>query len=151
INHEAQKNEIDDDRGGDKFVAKAHARQTSAAAVIFRDGLQFDAPPEIPVDLKVPLVPARVGGIAPAFFFEQLKDRAEQMMPIFPILAPINAASSTSFDLRLGGQMFARSDDRARGAFEMKPGEIARKSAHERLDESQHHNEQTRVYGVEFR
>jgi hypothetical protein len=39
--------------------------------VIFGDGLKRDAPPEIAVNLNVPVVPAAVGGIAPAFFLQQ--------------------------------------------------------------------------------
>src|SRR5438132_350023 len=46
--------------------------------------------------------------------------------------------------------MLARANNAARCAFEMEPGEIARKSAHQRLRESQTHDEQARRNGVEL-
>ena len=71
-------------------MTQANARQTLSSAVIFRDGLQHDAPPKISIDLNVPLVPTSVGGIAPAFFLQKLENRTEKMMSIVALFAPIN-------------------------------------------------------------
>src|SRR5712691_5586731 len=46
--------------------------------------------------------------------------------------------------------MFVRADHASRRAFEMEPGEVARKSPHEGLKKSQTHHEQTRRDGIEL-
>src|SRR5207244_11963049 len=73
IDQQTYCNQIKNDRGGDESAAKPNARQTFPAAVVFGDGLKCDAPPEIPIDLNVPLVPPAIGGIAPALFIQHLK------------------------------------------------------------------------------
>ena len=83
--------QIDDDRRGNEAVAEPHPRQAFRSAVILGHGLEDDAPEEIPVDLDVPFLPAGVGGVAPAFFFEQVKDRFKERVPLDAILAPIVA------------------------------------------------------------
>ena len=52
--------EIYDHGGGDEAIAKLDAGQAFRAAVIFGHGLQDDAPPEIPVNLDVPFLPAGI-------------------------------------------------------------------------------------------
>src|ERR1022692_3144969 len=47
--------------------------------------------------------------------------------------------------------MLASSDDVSWSAFEVQPGEITREAAHQRLDERQRHDQQTRVHGIELR
>ena len=44
-----------------KRYRSRRARQAFHSAVIFGNGLEHDAPPEISVDLDVPFVPPRVG------------------------------------------------------------------------------------------
>ncbi len=77
IDHQTYSNQIKNDRGGDEPAAKPNTGQTFPAAVVFGDGLKRYAPPEISVDLNVPLVPSAIGGIAPAFLIQQLKDGPE--------------------------------------------------------------------------
>src|ERR1017187_3577827 len=103
VNQNTQQDEVYDHGGGDKLVAKPDARQAFSVAVIFGDGLQLNAPPKVSVNLKVPLVPPTNGGRPPPFLLEELKNRAEKMVAIFPLLAPINSASSVSDNLCAGG------------------------------------------------
>src|SRR5205085_3928708 len=86
----------------------------------------------------------------PAFFFEHLKTRAEQMMAISSFFAPTNLAAQARAWFRVRGQMFVRANDVARCSLKMEPGKIARKSAHERLQKSQTHHEQACGDSVEF-
>src|SRR5438128_12210132 len=72
-------------------------------------------------------------------------------MTISAILAPKNPPPQAAARLCGGGQNFVCADNAARCAFKMEPGEIARKSAHERLEKSQTHHEQARGDGVELR
>src|ERR1051326_2017516 len=150
INYDAQRNEIEDRGGRDDSIPQSRARESFRAAVIFRHRLQDDAPPKVSVDLDVPFVPTSVDRVAPAFFFEQLKDRAEQMMTVASLIAPENAPAQASTEFRFGGQMFVRANDVARSAFEMEPREVTRKSANERLHESETHHEQTRRHRIEL-
>ena len=76
IHQETQRNEIEDDGGRDQTVAKPNTRQAFPVTVIFSNRLQRDAPPEISVNLNVPFIPPAIGRITPAFFIEQLEDRA---------------------------------------------------------------------------
>ena len=72
-------------------------------------------------------------------------------MPIFPLLAPINATPHVLARAALNGQLLVCSDDAARRALEMQPGKITRPTAHERLREGQKHDEQTRGDSIELR
>src|ERR1041384_8845671 len=126
INHDAQRNQIEDRRCRDDPIPQSRARETFRAAVIFRHRLQDDAPPKVSVNLDVPFVPTGIDRVAPAFFFEQLKDRAEQMMTVASLIAPENAPAQAPAEFRFGGQMFVRTNHIARGAFEMAPREVAR-------------------------
>ena len=74
--------QIHDDRCGDKTIAEPHPRQAFWPAVILGHGLEDDAPEEIPIDLDVPFLPAGVRGVAPAFLFEQVKDRFKERIPL---------------------------------------------------------------------
>ena len=116
--------------------------------MVFGDGLQHDAPPEIAIDLDVPFVPTGIAGIAPPLFFQHLKDRPEQMMPVFALFVPVNPSTRAPRSLRSPGQGFMRTNDAARGALKMQPGEVARPTAHQRLDGGQHHDEQARMHRV---
>ena len=93
VNQQAYRNQIENDHGNNHPVAKPHTGQTFSRTVIFGDGLKRDAPPEIAVDLNVPVVPAAVSGIAPAFFVEQPKYFAQEIMAVPPLLAPEYAAT----------------------------------------------------------
>ena len=118
--------------------------------MILGNGLKRNAPPEIAVDLNVPVVPAAVGGIAPAFFVEQPKYFAQKIMAIPPLLAPKYAATQATSRARKFGQMFVLPNDVCRCAFETKPGEIPGESAHERLRKREDHHQQARVHRVEL-
>src|SRR4029450_84644 len=96
INQQADRNQIEDDHRDNHPVAKPHTGQTLSRAVILGDGLKRDAPPEITVNLNVPLVPAAVGGIAPAFFVQQPKHFAQEIVAIPPLLAPKYAATEAA-------------------------------------------------------
>src|SRR5439155_26046314 len=150
VNHNAESKKTKNDSGSDEPVAQAHARQSLRGGVILGYGLENNAPPKVSIDLDVPLIPTSIDRVAPAFFFEQLKNRTEQVMTISAILAPKNAAPQAAARLCGAGQNFVCTDDAARCAFKMEPREIARKSAHERLEKSQTHHEQTRGDGVKL-
>src|SRR4029077_3289117 len=141
VNDNAQRNETDDYGCGNEPVAQPDAGQPFRAAVIFSDCLKRNAPPEVSVNLDVPFVPAGIDRVAPAFFLEQLENRAEQMVAISSLVAPKNPASQSATRFRVGRQMFVRANDAARRAFEMEPGEVTRKSPHQRLEKSQAHYE----------
>src|SRR6266480_1909575 len=97
IDQQTYLNQIKNDRGGHETAAKPNARQTFPAAVVFGNGLKRYAPPKISIDLNVPLVPPAIGGIAPAFFIEQLKDCPKQIVTVPPLFAPeISAAQVAS-------------------------------------------------------
>src|SRR6266705_5209008 len=110
--------------------------------MVFGDGLQRDTPPKIPVNLNVPVVPTGIGGIAPAFFLEQLEDRAQQIMPVAAPFAPKDSASQTADSTSPRRQIFVRANYTPRCSFKMQPGEIPRPPSHEWLDESQEHDEE---------
>src|SRR5438105_2826167 len=151
INQKTQGNEIEDDGRGNESSAEPDAGEAFRAAVIFGHGLQRDAPPKISVNLNVPLIPTGIGGIAPAFFLEQLEHGTKQMMTVPSLFAPKNSAAQTTGKIRTGRQMFVRPNHIARRALKVQPGEITRKSSHERLSEGQKQNEQTGMNGVELR
>src|SRR5438105_10858958 len=109
--------------------------------MVFGDGLQRDAPPNIPVNLNVPLVPACIDGIAPAFFLEQLEDRAQQIMPVAAPFAPKDSASQMADSTFARRQIFVRTNYTPWCPFKMQPGEIPRPPSHEWLNESQEHDE----------
>src|SRR6266852_4996123 len=92
VNHNAESKKTKNDSGSDEPVAQAHARQSLRAGVILGYSLENNAPPKVSIDLDVPLIPTSIDRVAPAFFFEQLKNRAEQVMTISAILAPKNPA-----------------------------------------------------------
>src|ERR1700730_1894291 len=142
INQETQRNEIEDDGCADESSAEPDARETFRAAVILGYGLQRNAPKKISVNLNVPLIPTGIGGIAPAFFLEQLEHGAKQMMTVPCLVAPKNSAAQTTGKIRAGRQMFVRPDHIARRALEVQPGEITRESSHERLGKGQKQDEQ---------
>src|SRR3954470_20652021 len=54
---------INQEGGRNKPIAKPRPGEALRAAVIFGHGLEGNAPPEVTVNLDVPFVPARVGGI----------------------------------------------------------------------------------------
>src|SRR2546421_175397 len=118
--------------------------------MIFGHRLQNDAPPKVSVNLDVPFVPTRIDRIAPAFFFEQLKNCAEQVMPVASFVAPKNSASQARTAFGVGRQMFVGADNVARRPFEVKPSKVTRKSANERLDKGQTHHEQSRRHRIEL-
>src|ERR1041385_2777199 len=118
VNQQAYRNEIENDHRDDHSVAQTHPGQTFRAAVIFRDGLKRDAPPEIAVNLNVPVVPTTVSGIPPAFFVEQPKHFAQKIVAVPPLLAPKHAATKASSGTRALGQMFMLPDDVRRCALE---------------------------------
>ncbi len=76
IYQQSQRNQIENDGRSDQSVAKPDPRQAFSGAVIFGHGVQRNTPPKISVNLNVPLIPASVSGIAPAFFVKQLKQGA---------------------------------------------------------------------------
>src|SRR5207253_11171861 len=96
IDQQTYCNQIKDDRGGDETTAKPNARQTFPAAMVFGYGLKRYAPPEISIDLNVPLVPPAIGGITPAFFIQQLKDCTQQKVTIPALVAPKNSATQAA-------------------------------------------------------
>ena len=74
INQKTQRHQIENDRGGDETITQPDAGQAFGVAMILGHGLEDDAPPKISVDLNVPFVPTGIGGVTPAFFFEQLEE-----------------------------------------------------------------------------
>src|SRR5215472_335990 len=100
--------------------------------MIFGHGLERHAPPKISVNLNVPLIPARVGGITPAFFFEQLKERPKEIMAVPALLAPKKTAAQGTENALPIWQMFMCLNDTPRCPFEMQPGEITRPPSDER-------------------
>ncbi len=119
--------------------------------MILGHGLQDDAPPKIAVDLNVPIIPAAIDGIAPAFFLEQIEDGAEQVVTVPALFAPKNSAAQIAGKSSAGGQMFVAGDDTARRPFEAKPGEIPRPATHERLRESEKHDQEPSAQSIELR
>src|ERR1700736_3044970 len=71
------------------------------------------------------------------------------MMAISSVFAPKNSPAQAASRFRFGGQMFVRANDAAGCSLEMEPGEVARKSAHKRLQKSETHHEQARGDSVE--
>src|SRR5262249_40044121 len=88
INQQADRNQIENDHCNNHSVAKPHTGQTLSCTVIFGDSLKRDAPPEIAVNLDVPVAPTAICGIAPAFFVQQSKHFAQEIVAIPPLLAP---------------------------------------------------------------
>src|SRR5207302_6553653 len=126
INQKTQGNEIEDDGRGDKSSAEPDAREAFRAAVILGHGLQRDAPPKISVNLNVPLIPAGIGGIAPAFFLEQLEHGTKQMMTIPSPFASNNSTAQTKGKVWAGRQMFGRPDHIVRRGPDAQAGQIRR-------------------------
>ncbi len=153
INQKAQRHQIENDRGGDKTITQPDAGQAFGVAMILGHGLQDDAPPKISVDLNVPIIPAAIDGIAPAFFLEQIEDRAEEVVTVPALFAPKNSAAQTAAPPPRGSasrQMFMPADDAARRPFEAKPGEISGPASHKRLGESETHYQQPRAHGIKL-
>src|SRR2546423_525533 len=72
------------------------------------------------------------------------------MMSITRLVAPENSpAQAAAF--RACGQVFMRANYTPRCALEMKPGEVTRKSAYERLKKGETHHEQSRRHRIESR
>ena len=92
--------------------------------MVFGHSVKCHAPPEISVNLNVPLIPPSVGGIAPALLLEQLKHGAKQIMTVPALFAPKNAATQSAEKTVSIGQVFVRLNDTPRCPFEMQPGEI---------------------------
>src|SRR4051812_18853430 len=111
VNQNRQGNQVHDDCRRNALVSNANAGQTLWTSVVFGHGLQDNAPPEIAVDLDVPFIPARIRRIPPPFFFEQLKDTAEKMMPVLSLLIPISAASHCAEAAGAGRQHFVGADN----------------------------------------
>src|SRR5215472_7793662 len=93
INHNAERHQTKNYRAGNKSTSQANARQPFSAAMVLGNGLKHRAPPKVPVDLDVPLFPTRIDRVAPAFFFEQLENRTEQMMSILSVITPKNPST----------------------------------------------------------
>src|SRR5438067_1707537 len=72
------------------------------------------------------------------------------MQSIASFVAPKSTAAQAASH-RAGRQLLMGADYGSRGAFEMKPGEVSRKSSHQRLNKRQTHHQQTRRHGVELR
>src|SRR5437879_1253943 len=118
IDQQTRCNQIKNDRSGDEPVAKPNAGQTFPAAVVFGDGLKCYAPPEISIDLNVPLVPPAIGGIAPAFLIQQLKDGPKQIVTVPAVVAPKNSATQAACEALTFRQMFVLPNHACRRAFE---------------------------------
>ena len=103
VDHHAERDQTNDYRCGDEPVAQPDAGQPFRAGVIFRHGLQNNAPPKVPIDLDVPLVPTGVGGLPPAFFVEKIEDRTEQVMAVLSIFAPITSVTQSAGELDARG------------------------------------------------
>ena len=108
VNQETERGQVDNDRCRYQPIPQTGPRKAFRAAVIFGHGLQRDAPPKVSVNLDVPFVPAGVGGITPAFLIEQAEDRAEQVMAVLALLAPITATAQAPAEFRAGRQLFVR-------------------------------------------
>jgi hypothetical protein len=105
INQQAQRHEIKDDGSRNQSVPKPYAGQAFPGTVIFGNGLKSDTPPEISVNLNVPLIPSRIGGITPSFFVEQLEDRTKQVMTVPSFFTPKNLSTQTPRKMRAIRQM----------------------------------------------
>src|SRR5438445_7109976 len=119
INKQADHNEVHDDRGGDIAIAQPNSGQTLFTTMIFGDSLQDNAPPEISVDQKIPLLPTRIHGVAPALGIKQRKDFPKQSVAISSRIAPINQPVAGPFKPGLSRQLLMPGNDRAGSAFEM--------------------------------
>src|SRR6266850_908437 len=119
INQNRYRHEIENNGRGNESIAQPHPRKTLRASVIFRHGLEHDAPPEIAVDLNVPFIPARIGGIAPSFLLQQLEDLPEKMMAILAFFAPVGSPQPAARRTGCLRQMFMGSNDTARRPLEM--------------------------------
>src|SRR5262249_12904425 len=118
VNQQAYHDQIENDRCGHHPAAKTYAGQELSSYVIFRDGLKRNAPPEVAVDLNVPVVTTTVGGIAPAFLIEQPEHFAQEKVAVPPLLAPKCAATQASPRARAFRQMFVLPNDVCRCALE---------------------------------
>src|SRR6476660_9266403 len=118
IDQQTYRNQIKNDRGGNETAAKPNAGQTFPAAVVFGDGLKHYAPPKIPIDLNVPLVPPAVGGITPAFLIQQLKDGPQQIVTIPSLVAPKSSATQAACEAGAFRQMFVLPNHVCRCALE---------------------------------
>src|SRR6266436_3571307 len=118
IDQQTYCNQIKDDRGGDETTAKPNAGQTFPAAMVFGDGLKCYAPPEISIDLNVPLVPPAIGGITPAFLIQQLKNGPQQIVTVPSLVAPKSSATQAACEAGAFRQMFVLPNHVCRCAFE---------------------------------
>ena len=60
VDQQGDDNEIYDYCGGDIAIAKLNTGQAFSVAVIFGDGPQNDAPPEVSLNLNVPFLPSGI-------------------------------------------------------------------------------------------
>src|ERR1700730_2869888 len=74
VNEQGEDDEVHDDGGGDVSEAELNAGQACSAAVIFRDRSQNDAPPEVPINMDVPFLPAGIDRVAPVFLIKEGED-----------------------------------------------------------------------------
>src|SRR5215472_2180598 len=96
INQQAYRNQIENDCCDNHPVAKAHTGQTFFATVIFGDGLKRNAPPKIAVKLNIPVVPAAVCRVTPAFFIQQSEQFPQEVMTVSTLFAPKNSSTETT-------------------------------------------------------
>ena len=94
VDDHGEKEEVEDDRGGDEAITQPHPGQAFRSAVIFGHGLEDDAPEEIPVDLDVPLFPTGIGRVAPAFLLEELESGFQEARFAPPRLRSSNCAGA---------------------------------------------------------
>src|SRR5438270_8295886 len=73
------------------------------------------------------------------------------MVTVTAFVAPENSAPQSVSGFCIRRQMFVGANNAAWRPFEMEPGEVSRKSAHERLEKSETHHEQARRHGIELR
>jgi hypothetical protein len=67
INEKTDNDKVYHDCGSDITITETNAGKTFGSAVIFGHCLQDNAPPEIAVDQEIPVLPAGIDGVAPAF------------------------------------------------------------------------------------
>src|SRR5262249_18516603 len=131
INHNAERDKIENDSGRDHPIAETGPGQPFCAAVILRHRLKQDAPPKVTVNLDVPFVPTGIDRVTPTFFFEHVENLAEEMMAISRVIAPENTTAQTAHRFGFCGQIFVRANHATRRPFEMQPGKVTGKSANE--------------------
>src|SRR5437660_11811910 len=72
-------------------------------------------------------------------------------MTILAFFVPISEASPTSAKFFTGRNLLVLSNNRTGSAFEMQPGKISRPTANEWLGESQEHDQEAGMNGIEAR